>query len=317
MTADQLVYMVFGIVLLGALIIDFGFLSAKSKVITIRKAMFQTLFWVALALGFFVLVWVEEGHKTGLEYLSGYLMEWSLSIDNIFVFVLIINAFKIKEKHYGRVLMVGIMMAIVFRVIFITVGVAAVERFHELLYVFGAFLIYTGFKMFFSKEEGDVNPADNKVYKFLKRFLPIVPHDGDGRFIIRPNKQPQYTILFVVVVLLSTIDLVFALDSIPAVMGISQNRMVIYTSNIFAVLGLRSLFFLLKGAVNQFAYLQHGIAAVLIFIGAKMLGEYYVNQWMDNTSQVLLSLGVILFCIGTSILISFLVNRKKETGVRR
>lgn len=317
MTADQLVYMVFGIVLLGALIIDFGFLSAKSKVITIRKAMFQTLFWVALALGFFVLVWVEEGHKTGLEYLSGYLMEWSLSIDNIFVFVLIINAFKIKEKHYGRVLMVGIMMAIVFRVIFITVGVAAVERFHELLYVFGAFLIYTGIKMFFSKEEGDVNPADNKVYKFLKKFLPIVPHDGDGRFIIRPNKQPQYTILFVVVVLLSTIDLVFALDSIPAVMGISQNRMVIYTSNIFAVLGLRSLFFLLKGAVNQFAYLQHGIAAVLIFIGAKMLGEYYVNQWMDNTSQVLLSLGVILFCIGTSILISFIANRKKETGERR
>jgi len=204
------------------------------------------------------------------------------------------------------------MMAIIFRVIFITVGVAAVERFHELLYIFGAFLIYTGIKMFFSKEDEEVNPADNKVYKFLKRYLPIVPHDGDGRFIIRPNKQPQYTILFVVVVLLSTIDLVFALDSIPAVMGISQNRLVIYTSNIFAVLGLRSLFFLLKGAVNQFAYLQHGIAVVLIFIGAKMLGEYYINQWLDNTTQVLLSLGVILLCIGSSILISIIVNRKKE-----
>ena len=317
MTEDQLAYLVFGIVLIGALIFDLGLMSVKSKVVTLRKALLQTIFWVALALAFFVFLWIQKGNKTSLEYLSGYLMEWSLSIDNIFVFVLIINAFKVKEKYYGRVLMVGIMMAIVFRVIFITVGVAAVERFHELLYVFGAFLIYTGIKMFFSKEEGDVNPADNKVYKFLKKFLPIVPHDGDGRFIIRPNKQPQYTILFVVVVLLSTIDLVFALDSIPAVMGISQNRMVIYTSNIFAVLGLRSLFFLLKGAVNQFAYLQHGIAAVLIFIGAKMLGEYYVNQWMDNTSQVLLSLGVILFCIGTSILISFIANRKKETGERR
>ena len=315
MTADQLVYMEFGVVLLGALIIDFGYLSSKSKVITIRKAMYQTLFWVALALGFFMLVWVEEGHKTGLEYLSGYLMEWSLSIDNIFVFVLIINAFKVKEKYYGRVLMVGIMMAIVFRVIFITVGVAAVERFHELLYIFGAFLVYTGIKMFFSKEEKEVNPSDNKVYKFLKRFLPIVPHDGDGKFIIRPNKQPQYTILFVVVVLLSTIDLVFALDSIPAVMGISQNRMVIYTSNIFAVLGLRSLFFLLKGAVNQFAYLQHGIAVILIFIGAKMLGEYYINQWLDNTTQVLISLCVILLCIGLSILISIIVNRRKESRV--
>ena len=310
MTEDQLAYLVFGIVLLGALVLDIGVMSVKSKVVTLQKALLQTLFWVSLALAFFVFLWIQKGSKTSLEYLSGYLMEWSLSIDNIFVFVLIINSFKVKEKYYGRVLMIGILMAIVFRVLFITVGVAAVERFHELLYVFGAFLIYTGFKMFFSKEEEEVNPADNKVYKFLKKYLPIVPHDGDGKFIIRPNKQPQYTILFVVVVLLSTIDLVFALDSIPAVMGISQNRLVIYTSNIFAVLGLRSLFFLLKGAVKQFAYLQHGIAVVLIFIGVKMLGEHYINQWMSNTMQVLLSLGVILFCIGASILISFVVNKR-------
>ena len=313
MTEDQVAYLVFGIVLIGALVLDLGLLSVKSTVVTLRKALIQTIFWVALALAFFVFLFIQKGSKTGLEYLSGYLMEWSLSIDNIFVFVLIINAFKVKEKYYGRVLMVGILMAIVFRVLFITVGVAAVERFHQLLYVFGAFLVYTGIKMFFNKEEEEVKPEENKVYRFLKRFLPIVPHDGEGRFIIRPNGFPRYTILFVVVVVLSTIDLVFALDSIPAVMGISQDRLVIYTSNIFAVLGLRSLFFLLKGAVNQFAYLQHGIAVVLIFIGVKMLGEYYINQWMSNTMQVLLSLGVILFCIGSSILISTIANNR---GVR-
>ena len=314
MTEDQLAYRVFGIVLMGALVLDLGLLSVKSTVVTMRKALIQTIFWVALAMAFFVFLFIQKGSKTGLEYLSGYLMEWSLSIDNIFVFVLIINAFKVKEKYYGRVLMVGILMAIVFRVLFITVGVAAVERFHQLLYVFGAFLIYTGIRMFFSKEEEEVKPEENKVYRFLKRFLPIVPHDGEGRFIIRPNGFPRYTILFVVVVVLSTIDLVFALDSIPAVMGISQDRLVIYTSNIFAVLGLRSLFFLLKGAVNQFAYLQHGIAVVLIFIGVKMLGEYYINQWMSNTLQVLLSLGVILLCIGSSILISVIANNR---AVRR
>ena len=314
MTEDQLAYRVFGIVLMGALVLDLGLLSVKSTVVTMRKALIQTIFWVALAMAFFVFLFIQKGSKTGLEYLSGYLMEWSLSIDNIFVFVLIINAFKVKEKYYGRVLMVGILMAIVFRVLFITVGVAAVERFHQLLYVFGAFLIYTGIRMFFSKEEEEVKPEENKVYRFLKRFLPIVPHDGEGRFIIRPNGFPRYTILFVVVVVLSTIDLVFALDSIPAVMGISQDRLVIYTSNIFAVLGLRSLFFLLKGAVSQFAYLQHGIAVVLIFIGIKMLGEYYINQWMSNTLQVLLSLGVILLCIGSSILISVIANNR---AVRR
>ena len=312
MTADQLVYTVFLIVLSGALILDLGFMSRSNKLVTVRTALLQTLFWVALALGFFVFMWMEEGSKTGLEYLSGYLMEWSLSIDNIFVFVLIINAFKVKEKYYGRVLIVGIMMAIIFRVLFITLGVAAVEKFHELLYVFGAFLIYTGFKMFFAHEEKEMDPSHNKVYKFLKRFLPIVPHDGDGRFIIRPNRKPQYTMLFVVVVLLSTIDIVFALDSIPAVMGISQNKLVIYTSNIFAVLGLRSLFFLLKGAVNQFKYLQHGIAVVLVFIGVKMLGEHYVNLWFSNTIQVVLSLLVILLCIGTSIVVSLLSTKKKK-----
>jgi tellurite resistance protein TerC len=237
-------------------------------------------------------------------------MEWSLSIDNIFVFILIFNSFKVKEKHYSRVLLVGILMAIVFRVIFITLGVALVAKFSWLLYIFGVFLIYTGYTMFTADEDEQFDPHDSKVYKFLKRFLPLVNHDGEGKYVVRVNGKPAYTILFVVVVLLAAIDLVFALDSIPAVMGISKDPMIIYTSNIFAVLGLRSLFFLLRGAVTKFDYLQQGIAIVLVFIGVKMLGEHYISEWIDKPTQVFISLGVILVCISGSIFYSIFINKK-------
>jgi tellurite resistance protein TerC len=313
MTAShQLVYFIFAIVLVLALILDLGLLSKKNKTITIKQALLQTLFWVALALGFFVFVWVEEGQKTGLEYLSAYLMEWSLSVDNIFVFILIFNAFKVNEKFYPRVLLVGILMAIVFRVLFITVGVALVEQFHWLLYIFGIFLLYTGFKMFTSNESEEFDPHDTVIYRFLKKYLPLSGTDGNGKYIVRVNGKPQYTTLFVVVALLAVIDLVFALDSIPAVMGISTDKLVIYTSNIFAVLGLRSLFFLLRGAVSKFDYLQQGIAIVLVFIGVKMLGEHYLNQWMDKNTQVVLSLLFIVVCIGGSIVYS-ISHKKKGT----
>jgi tellurite resistance protein TerC len=313
MTAShQLVYFIFAIVLVLALILDLGLLSKKDKTITIKQALLQTLFWVALAIGFFVFVWVEEGQKTGLEYLSAYLMEWSLSVDNIFVFILIFNAFKVNEKYYPRVLLVGILMAIVFRVLFITVGVALVEQFHWLLYIFGVFLLYTGFKMFTSNESKEFDPHDTVIYRFLKKYLPLSGTDGNGKYVIRVNGKPQYTTLFVVVALLAVIDLVFALDSIPAVMGISTDKLVIYTSNIFAVLGLRSLFFLLRGAVSKFDYLQQGIAIVLVFIGVKMLCEHYLNQWMDKNTQVVLSLLFIVVCIGGSIVYS-ISHKKKGT----
>jgi tellurite resistance protein TerC len=313
MTAShQLVYFIFAIILVLALILDLGLLSKKDKTITIKQALLQTLFWVALAIGFFVFVWVEEGQKTGLEYLSAYLMEWSLSVDNIFVFILIFNAFKVNEKYYPRVLLVGILMAIVFRVLFITVGVALVEQFHWLLYIFGVFLLYTGFKMFTSNESEEFDPHDTVIYRFLKKYLPLSGTDGNGKYVIRVNGKPQYTTLFVVVALLAVIDLVFALDSIPAVMGISTDKLVIYTSNIFAVLGLRSLFFLLRGAVSKFDYLQQGIAIVLVFIGVKMLGEHYLNQWMDKNTQVVLSLLFIVVCIGGSIVYS-ISHKKKGT----
>lgn len=323
MNAHQIVYLVFGIVLSVALIFDLGLLSKKNKSITIKQALNQTIFWVGLAVAFFVFLWIEgpalaadsggadvSKHQLPFEFLSAYLMEWSLSIDNIFVFILIFNSFGVKEAYYSRVLLLGILMAIIFRVIFITLGVALVAKFSWLLYIFGGFLIYTGYRMFKANEEEQFDPHNSKIYKFLKSFLPLVNHDGGGKYMIRENGKPAYTTLFVVVILLAAIDLVFALDSIPAVMGISKDPLIIYTSNIFAVLGLRSLFFLLRGAVTKFDYLQQGIAIVLVFIGVKMLGEHYLSMWMSKTSQVALSLGVIVLCISGSILYSIVLDKK-------
>ena len=316
MSKDQIVYSVFGCVIAVALVLDLGFLSKKNAIISVGQALKQTFLWILLALGFFVFIWIEEGQKIGLEFLSGYLMEWSLSIDNIFVFILIFDSFKVKEKNYPRVLLIGILAAIVFRILFITVGVALVAKFSWVLYIFGVFLVYTGFHMFMADGDENFDPHESKIYKFLKKILPIGSTDGDGKFVIRDhNNKPVYTSLFVVVILLAAIDIVFALDSIPAVMGISQSSLVIYTSNIFAILGLRSLFFLLRGAVNKFEFLQQGIAIVLVFIGVKMLGEHYINLWMDKNSQVLLSLLVILFCIMGSILYSIFINKQKAKEI--
>lgn len=310
MDKQQIIYLVFGIVILVALIFDLGLLSKKGQKVTIKQALFQTVFWVTLAMAFCVFLFFEDGKVHALEFLSAYLMEWSLSIDNIFVFILIFSAFGVKEIHYGRSLIIGILMAIVFRIIFITIGVALVERFHWVLYIFGVFLVYTGYKMFSSGDDEEFDPKKSPVYKWIQKVVPLVPHDGNGKFSVIENGKRKYTLLFVVVIMLAAIDLVFALDSIPAVMGISKDRMIIYTSNIFAVLGLRSLFFLLRGAVNKFDYLQQGIAIVLVFIGIKMLAEHWVNQWFDKQTQVFISLGVIVLCITGSILYSVKVKRK-------
>jgi tellurite resistance protein TerC len=312
MSKEIISYIVFGVVLLFALVVDLGLLSKKNKEITIGKALQQTIFWVLLAIGYFVFLWIEDGSKIALEYISAYLMEWSLSIDNIFVFILIFTSFSVKEKYFSRVLLIGILMAIVFRIIFITVGVALVDRFEWILYIFGVFLVYTGFKMFTANDDDQFDPETSKAYKFVKKIFPLSMSDGNGKFWIKENGKRVYTTLFVVVMMLASIDLVFALDSIPAVMGISRDRMVIYTSNIFAVLGLRSLFFLLKGAVAKFEYLQQGIAIVLIFIGLKMLGAHWVDEWFNTNTQVFISLGVIVVCITASILFSLYKNKQRS-----
>jgi tellurite resistance protein TerC len=299
MNPTQLSYIVFGTVLLFAIVLDLGLLSQRSKSITIKKALIQTFFWIALALAYGIFVAYTAGKITAIEYVSAYLMEWSLSIDNIFVFILIFSFFGIYKQYYGRVLLLGILGAIVFRIIFITIGIALVSNFGWILYIFGAFLVFTGVKMFFVEQEDDFDPTKNKVYVLLQKILPITHEDAGGRFTKKIAGKTYYTMLFVVIILLATTDIVFALDSIPAVFAITQNKMVIYTSNIFAVLGLRSLFFLLRGAVSKFDYLQQGIAIVLVFIGAKMLIEYF-----NIHLPVWVSLGVIILCLTGSIIFS-------------
>jgi tellurite resistance protein TerC len=306
MTTDQITYAAFGLLVVLALVFDLGLLSKKSSHITIRKALWQTVFWVSLAVAFMFFVWYEYGQQIAIEYLSAYLTEWSLSIDNIFVFILLFTFFGMKDQYSARVLLIGILMAIVFRVIFITVGIALVERFGWLLYIFGAILVITGVKMFAAKHNEEVNLSENKVYGFLKRFFPLVHDDGEGKFTVIRNGKKYYTSVFAVVIMLATTDIVFALDSIPAVFGISTHRVVIYTSNIFAVLGLRSLFFLLRGAVGKFAYLQQGIAIVLVFIGLKMLVEFF-----NVHVPIFISLLVILVCIVTSIVYSMNVSSRE------
>jgi tellurite resistance protein TerC len=314
MTTDQLTYIIFGVLVIVALIFDLGLLSKKNTQITIKTALWQTIFWVVLAIGFMAYVWYRYGQRIGLEYFSAYLTEWSLSIDNIFVFILIFSFFGVKDVYYARVLLIGILMAIVFRVLFITVGIALVSRFEWILYIFGALLVYTGINMFRAKHDEAPNLSENNVYNFLKRFLPLTPEDGGGKFTIRKNGKKYYTSIFAVVVMLATTDIVFALDSIPAVFGISTHQVVIYTSNIFAVLGLRSLFFLLKGAVGKFAYLQQGIAIVLVFIGLKMLVEVFHIK-----IPTYISLLVIVVCLVSSMVYSISVtskNKEKKPAVR-
>lgn len=316
MNADQITYLVFGILLVVALVFDLGILSKKNQVISIKKALWQTLFWVGLSLAFCVFLWFEKSPMVATKYFTAYLMEWSLSVDNIFVFILIFTYFKVEEQDAGRALLIGILLAIVFRILFIAVGIGLIARFHAILYFFGAFLIYTGIKLFAKKDEAEFDPGETRIYKFMRSYLRLSEVEPKGRYFIKMHDKTFFTTLAVVVVMLAGVDIAFALDSIPTVVSLVRDKadapftpddiLVIYSSNIFAILGLRSLFFLLRGAVDKFDYLQQGIAIVLIFIGIKMLIEYF-----DIRISIFVSLGVIVACIAGSILYSMYHGKRK------
>jgi tellurite resistance protein TerC len=261
MLENQMTYIIFAIIIIVALVVDLGLLSKKNKAITIKKALFQTAFWVILSLAFFGFLWVEKNQIVATKYITAYLMEWSLSIDNIFVFILIFSFFDVKESDAGRALLIGILLAIVFRILFIAAGIELIDRFHWIMYFFGAFLIYTGFKLFFQNEEEEYHPENSKIYVFMRKVFRLTDVEPKGRFIITSKGKIFFTMLSMVVVMLAATDIVFALDSIPTVVSLvrespdtpfsSDDILVIYSSNIFAVLGLRSLFFLLRGAVDK------------------------------------------------------------------
>lgn len=305
--SDQLIYFIFSAVIIVALVLDLGLLSKKNAIVTTRAALIQTIFWVSLSLGFCAFIWYDHGKEDAIQYISAYLLEWSLSIDNIFVFIIIFSFFKVKPNNYSRVLLLGILMAIIFRIAFIALGSELVARFSWVMYIFGLFLIFTGIKMFSSKEDSEFNPEENWAFRLMTKYLRTTNEEPNNRFIIKKGGRTYLTRLSMVVIMLGLIDIVFAIDSIPAVFSIipdPNDKLLIYSSNIFAVLGLRSLFFLLRGAAEKFSFLQQGIATVLLFIGAKML----IAEWFHM--PVWISLLVIVGCISGSIFYSMYHNKK-------
>ena len=260
----------FSLFILLMLSLDLGLLNRKAHAIKYREAATWSAVWVSLAMIFAGLVFYYQGTNRGLEFLTGYLIELSLSVDNLFVFLLIFSYFKVPAKYQHRVLFWGVMGALVMRLTMIFIGAVLINRFHWIIFIFGAFLVYTGIKMF-KQEELDLQPEDNPVVRFVTRYIPITRHYEEEKFFTRVNGKLMGTLLFMVLVILEVTDLVFAVDSIPAIFAITTNTFIVYTSNVFAILGLRSMYFLLAGVVEKFQYLKMGLAIVLTFIGVKML----------------------------------------------
>ena len=260
----------FSVFILTMLSLDLGLFNRKAHTIKYREAWIWSGVWVTLAMIFAGLVFHYQGRQRGLEFVTGYLIELSLSVDNLFVFLLIFSYFKVPAKFQHRVLFWGVMGALVMRLTMIFIGAALIQRFHWIIYIFGAFLVYTGIKMF-RQEEIDIQPEHNPVVRLVTRFLPISKSYEEEKFFTVKNGKRTGTLLLLVLVVVEVTDLVFAVDSIPAIFAITRDTFIVYTSNVFAILGLRSMYFLLAGVVEKFRYLRYGLAIVLTFIGVKML----------------------------------------------
>ena len=291
-----------GFVLL-MLALDLGIFNRRAHAVSLREAALWTSVWVTLALLFNLGLLFWAGPQPALEFLTGYLIEYSLSVDNIFVFVLIFSSFRVPPQYQHRVLFWGILGALLMRGAMIGIGAALISQFHWILYGFGAFLVFAGIRMFFSKEEEMVDLENNRVLKLLRRFLPVTGRYHEQRFFTVENGLRVATPLFLVLVLIELTDLVFAVDSIPAIFAITQDPFIVFTSNIFAILGLRSLYFLLAGVIHKFIYLRYGLAIVLTYVGLKML---LLDIFHIPT---VVSLGVIVLVLGSSIVLSLIKTR--------
>ncbi len=287
--------------IIAMLALDLGVFQRDSHVVGMKEALGWCVVWAVLALGFGALLWHWRGPEPAQQFLAGYLIELCLSVDNVFVFILVFAYFKVEPRYQHRVLFWGIIGAVLMRAAFIVVGVSVIARFHWILYVFGAFLVYTGVKMALPGKDAEVDPEHNFAVKLFRKFLPVAPHDERGHFFTHHDGRRMATPLFIVLIVIETTDLVFALDSLPAVLAITKDSFVALTSNIFAILGLRSLYFALSGIMQLFRYLKIGLAIILVFIGVKML----VERWVDISTTT--SLGVIGSVLTTSVLMSVLV----------
>ena len=320
-TTETILFGVFAVIIVVFLLLDLGVFHKTPHKIATKTALYQSIFWVFISTVFGFLVYkggpyevVEESIKTvtsgtdaSIEYFSAYLTEYALSVDNIFVILLILKYFKVKEEYYHKVLFWGILGAVFFRGIFIFVGALLIHQFKWILYVFGVFLIYSGIKIYFEDSDEKIEPEKNPIMRICQKYLPISKDDMGGNFWIFEKGKFLFTPLFLVIVLIETTDLIFAVDSIPAAFAITQNEFLIYTSNIFAVLGLRAMFFMLAGVIDKFYLLQKGLSVILFFIGAKMLLEI-----IHFEIPVVLSFAVIIGTLTLSIVFSILVPKKAK-----
>ncbi len=306
---ETILFGVFALIIAVFMVIDLGVFNKTARKITTKSALYQSIFWVFVStiFGYLVYVYDEGGLDASVEYFSAYLTEYALSVDNIFVILLILKYFTVKEEYYHKVLFWGILGAVFFRGIFIFVGAYLIFKFHWILYVFGVFLIYSGIKIYFEDSDEKIDPEKNPILRLCRKYLPITKDEMGGKFVALVTGKLMFTPLFLVVILVETTDLIFAVDSIPAAFAITTNEFLVYTSNIFAVMGLRAMFFLLAGIIDKFYLLQKGLSIILFFIGAKMLLEIF-----EIRLDPVLSFTVIIATLTLSIIFSVVIPRKEE-----
>jgi len=299
-----LLWIGFIVFILAMLALDLLIFQRKAHEIRIKEALVWSGIWISLALLFNVGIYFWAGRQAALEFLTGYLLEKSLSVDNLFVFLIIFSYFKIPHKYQHEILFWGILGALIMRAVFIFGGIALIEQFHWIIYIFGGLLIFTGIKMSFEKEK-EIHPENNLVLRLFNRFMPVTQSFENGKFFVKLDKRWFATPLFVVLLVVETTDVVFAVDSIPAILAITRKPFIVYTSNVFAILGLRALYFALAGIMQYFHYLRYGLSAILVFVGLKMLSADFFK----------IPIGVSLSVIALILLISILASLRwpKET----
>jgi tellurite resistance protein TerC len=306
MSETSLLWIGFNAFVLGMLALDLGVFHRKTHQVSVKEALTWTGVWMSLALLFNVFIYYYFDKELALEFLTGYLIEKSLSVDNIFVMIMIFSYFQVPAQYQHKVLFLGILGALVMRVIFIFTGIELIHRFHWLIYIFGGFLIFTGIKMFIS--EPKIDPEKNPFVRIVRKFVPVTSAYHGDKFFVRENGALWATPLFLVLILIEGTDLIFAVDSIPAILAVSEDPFIVYTSNVFAILGLRSLYFAVAGIEKYFKYLKYGLAAILIFVGTKMA---IVDLFKIPIYVSLIVIAVILL---VSIVASVISNKKDEAN---
>jgi tellurite resistance protein TerC len=316
MFGEESIWMWLGFIGLVSVVLalDLGVFNKEAHRVSSKEALLWTCLWVSLAVGFAGVVWYFYGFEKATEFMTGYLVEESLSVDNLFVFVLVFRHFRVEERYQHRILFWGVLGAVVMRAIFIFAGVALIQKFHWIIYLFGAFLIYSGLKLLFEKdgEEETEEVAESMTVRLVKRFFAISKNYDGQKFFTIENGKRVATPLFLVLIVVEITDLIFAVDSIPAVLAVSKDPFIVFTSNIFAIMGLRSLYFLLADVIDKFVFLKKGISFILTFVGVKMLFPE-ISRWITGESLTIpspISLVVIASVLFLSIVISLLVAPK-------